>query len=320
MKGLLGFFVVIFVIGVSPSCMTLSPRSEKTGKPKLPQIIAHRGASAYAPENTLSSFRLAAEMQSEWFELDCTITKDKDIIICHDDTVDRTTNGKGRIQDMTVAELRELDAGQWKGNQFAGERLPTLEEALDLAKHLSVGVYVEIKSCADDTTLMQQIKESLADNCNITSATRKELLDRLAQAHTPNMELANLVLERIERKHMQKRVVIQSFSPIICLIAKEKAPNLRVELLGAPKQADDWENFLWWGLVAGVDGFNPEHTTLAPALLMTVHAMGKTVAVWTVDDEKAMKRYTNWGVDRIITNRPDLCRQVIRNASPSVSK
>lgn len=299
--------------------MTASSIPPKIGNPDLPQVIAHRGASAYAPENTLASFRLAAEMQAEWFELDCITTKDKAIIVCHDDTVDRTTNGKGKIQEMTLAELKELDAGQWKGNQFRGERLPTLEEALDLGKQLSTGVYVEIKSCADDNLLMQQLRESLANNCNITSATRKELLSKIALSDTPNLELARLVVEKVKRKHMQKHVVIQSFSPIICLVAKQKAPNCRVELLGAPKQADDWANFLWWGLVAGVDGFNPEHTTLTSAFLMTVHAMGKTVAVWTVDDEKAMRRYRDWGVDRIITNRPDLCRQVIRQMYPSVS-
>ena len=97
-------------------------------------VIAHRGASAYAPENTLAAFELAVEQQADWFELDCTLSKDDEVIVIHDSDVDRTTDGVGNVCDLTLVELKALDAGAWFDGKFAGEPLPTLGETLDLAK------------------------------------------------------------------------------------------------------------------------------------------------------------------------------------------
>jgi len=90
----------------------------------MPKIIAHRGASAHAPENTLAAFALALEHHADGFELDVMLTKDKQLVVIHDDTVDRTTNGSGRVMDMTLDQLQQLDAGD-------GERIPTLEEVFE---------------------------------------------------------------------------------------------------------------------------------------------------------------------------------------------
>ena len=123
-----------------------------------PVVIAHRGASAYAPENTLAAFQLASDMKADWFELDCTLTKDGEVIVIHDDTVDRTTPAEGRVADLTLAELKTLDAGTWRDPEFADERLPTLGESLDFAKG-KIGVYIEIKDSDDDSALREQILE-----------------------------------------------------------------------------------------------------------------------------------------------------------------
>src|SRR5690606_19865069 len=91
-------------------------------------VIAHRGASAYAPENTIAAFELAVEMKADWYELDCLLAKDGTVIVSHDNDVSRCTDGEGRVTEMTLAELKTLDAGSWKDPKFAGERLPTLAE------------------------------------------------------------------------------------------------------------------------------------------------------------------------------------------------
>ncbi|MBN2310352.1 MAG: glycerophosphodiester phosphodiesterase, partial [Candidatus Hydrogenedentes bacterium] len=116
--------------GLTSGCATCGD----TCGPRGVDVIAHRGASAYAPENTLAAFQLAHEMGADWFELDCTLTKDGQVLVIHDDSVERTAGVKRHVSDMTLAELKELDAGSWKDPKYAGERLPTLAEALDLAK------------------------------------------------------------------------------------------------------------------------------------------------------------------------------------------
>lgn len=112
------------------------------------QLMAHRGASGLAPENTLAAFRLALDYQPEWFELDVHATADGEIVVMHDATVDRTTNGTGAIADLTLAEIRGLDAGSWKGAEFAGEPVPLLAEVVALAGD-RVRLNVEIKGGPD---------------------------------------------------------------------------------------------------------------------------------------------------------------------------
>ena len=97
-------------------------------------IYGHRGASGHAPENTLPSFRLAMDMGADGFELDVHMSKDGELVIIHDKTVDRTTNGTGAVKDMTLAELKALDAGGWKGVEFEGLKIPTFREFMELIK------------------------------------------------------------------------------------------------------------------------------------------------------------------------------------------
>ena len=94
-------------------------------------VFGHRGASAYAPMNTLPAYELAVTQGADGIELDVHLTKDKQIIIVHDETVDKTTDGTGNVHDMRLAELKELDAGSWFGAEFHGTRLPTLDEVFE---------------------------------------------------------------------------------------------------------------------------------------------------------------------------------------------
>jgi glycerophosphoryl diester phosphodiesterase len=108
-------------------------------------LIAHRGASGHAPENTLAAFKKAVTLGATFIETDLQLTRDARLVAIHDETVNRTTNGKGTVHDMTLADLRRLDAGSWFGSEFAGERVPTLEEVLDFAKKYDVIFYLEMK-------------------------------------------------------------------------------------------------------------------------------------------------------------------------------
>lgn len=108
-------------------------------QPSDPQMIAHRGGPVYAPENTLAAFRNAIEIGSDWLEFDVQRTKDGELVVIHDETVDRTTNGSGNVKDLTLQQIKALDAGN-------GEQVPTFDEVIALAKNAGVGVMPEAKS------------------------------------------------------------------------------------------------------------------------------------------------------------------------------
>jgi glycerophosphoryl diester phosphodiesterase len=111
-----------------------------------PWVIAHRGASGHAPENTMAAFRRAVEMGAGFIETDLHLTRDSQFVAIHDDTLDRTTNASGLVTNHTLAELRRLDAGAWFGPAFVGQRIPTLDEILAFAREHDIIFYLEIKS------------------------------------------------------------------------------------------------------------------------------------------------------------------------------
>ena len=108
-------------------------------------VIAHRGASGHAPENTLAAFRKAVSLGAAFIETDLQLSRDAHFVAIHDETVSRTTGGQGAVKDLTLAELRTLDAGSWFGSEFTGERIPTLEEILDFSKKYDAVFYLELK-------------------------------------------------------------------------------------------------------------------------------------------------------------------------------
>jgi glycerophosphoryl diester phosphodiesterase len=111
-----------------------------------PWVIGHRGASGHAPENTMASFRRAVELGARFIETDLHLSRDSHLLAIHDSTLERTTNGHGAVQDYNLVELRELDAGSWFGPEFAGQRIPTLEEVFRFAHEADIIFYLEIKS------------------------------------------------------------------------------------------------------------------------------------------------------------------------------
>jgi glycerophosphoryl diester phosphodiesterase len=159
----------------------------------LPPVIGHRGAAAAAPENTLASLRKAHELGARWVEFDVKLSRDRRPILAHDERLNRTTNGRGRFADQTLAEIAKLDAGSWFGPAFAGERVPTFEDALALCGELGLGVNVEIKPCPGrERETARVVAETLLDHWPATRPTP----------------------------------LISSFAPACLLIAREVAPEV----------------------------------------------------------------------------------------------
>jgi glycerophosphoryl diester phosphodiesterase len=126
-------------------------------------IIAHRGASGHAPENTLAAFKKAVALGATFIETDLQLSRDARFVAIHDDTLDRTTNGQGKVHDQTLATLRRIDAGSWFGSEYAGERIPTLEEILEFSKKNDIVFYLELKpsgSWGGEHALIGALRES----------------------------------------------------------------------------------------------------------------------------------------------------------------
>ncbi len=271
------------------------------------QVIAHRGASHYAPENTMASFQAARDMGADWFELDCHLSRDGEVMIIHDNELERTTGAKGLVAESDCAYLRGLDAGAWKGPEFAGQRLPLFSECLDFAKN-TIGVYVEIKNIADDTALMGQILKEAEPYTVMTPESACSIMRAIETSGTRNLELTRKVIAMIRERGMQNQVVIQSFSPVICAIARIEAPEMRVEALSGVKvdEPEMWELVCRWLFLLDLDGLNLSHESVTPGRMATIKQAGKSVAVWTVDEEAIITRVVGFGADAIITNRPDV--------------
>lgn len=271
-------------------------------------VIAHRGGAAYAPENTLAAFRNAIALKAHWFELDCTLTKDGEVVVIHDDTLERTAGGApGEVKDYTLAELKRYDVGSWFDAKFAAERFPSLGESLDLAKG-KIGVYIEIKNSDDDSALTSGILKDFNTAPRLFPEHRDEILKRIEGSGSRNLALTRAVVAQVRARKMEKQIVIQSFSPVVCAVALMEAPELRTELLASSSDKDpaQWDRFLSWLRLLDPHGFNPNKNDVTEALVRELHARGKTIAPWTVNEPADMARLITWGVDGLISDKPDV--------------
>lgn len=241
----------------------------------VPLVIAHRGASANAPENTLTAFTLAVEQGADAIELDVDLTRDGQLVVMHDATIDRTTNGHGRVTDLTWDEIRRVDAGAWKGTAFKGERVPLLAEVL-----AAVGQRLLI---------------------NI------EIKDMSVRDHGLEVKIANLI------KHfdMLERVMISSFSPFALRRMKQGEPRAACGLLYAPNLPLVLRRAWLAPLIPGLNARHPHHSQVTPALVKDCHARQQRVNVWTVNEAVIAQAMARAGVDGIIGDDPVLIRQAL---------
>ncbi|WP_078891808.1 glycerophosphodiester phosphodiesterase [Streptomyces sp. NRRL S-350] len=230
-----------------------------------PTVFAHRGASSAAPENTLVSDEVARRAGAGWIEDDVQSSRDGVPYVLHDDTVDRTTDGKGRIRDLTAAQLDALDAGSWFAPAYAGTRLPTLAAQLEDLRTRGGNLLLEIKG-----------------------------------PHTRD-EVARIVQE-VRDHGMTDRVLVQSFEVDALRFTRELAPELPLGLLRADLDADPVATARELGLAAYNP--SDEALSARPGIVRELHAAGVSVNVWTVDRPARWRALADAGVDGIITNRP----------------
>lgn len=240
-------------------------------KPDLPRVIGHRGACGYAPENTLVSIHTAADMGVEWVELDVKLTADNVPVIFHDDTLERTTNGSGNMAETRWDDLRQLEAGSWFAESFAGIRVPTLEEAVDVLIKRDLGLNLEIKPCP---------------------GREKE-----------TAEIALDLLSRIWDDH--ERLLISSFSHVSLETARDMARDWARGLL--LRGGGDWpENWAELAAYLEVATVNLNGNAASPGQIASVIQAGYPVLAYTVNDEDTAERLFDLGVAGVFTDEPDL--------------
>ena len=247
-----------------------------------PYVIAHRGASGSYPENTLLAFQQAIEAGTDWIELDVMTTHDDIVIVSHDTRADRCTDGAGHIPSMTLAEVKQLDAGVRTGKIFAGECIPTLHEALDCIGD-KARVCIEIKGDTTDDFIRH----------------------------------ARYTVDVLERRGNLRRVVISSFNAE-CLRAIKTWQPLLVTSLDSDRQDGTYSatQLCEKVLACGANFLMHRHDTLTQAIVDECHQHGFGLWTWTANQEADMCRVIEMGVDAIMTDYPGLLRHVV-NASKS---
>jgi glycerophosphoryl diester phosphodiesterase len=255
-------------------------------RPHRPVVVAHRGASAYAPENTLEAVDKADELGISWVENDVQRTKDGELVVIHDTGLARTTDveqvfpdrSPWKVSDFTLEEIERLDAGSWFSPAYAGARVPTLEQYLD-------------RVSAHHQKLLLEIKAP-----QLYPGIERDTLRELRRAGW------------LDRHHVKHRLIIQSFSADSLTAVHELRPDVKTGYLGTPAVADlpEYAKF--------TDQINPYHGTVTPEYVASVHRLrgvhghALEVYTWTIDDGPTAARLAGYGVDGIITNAPDVIR------------
>lgn len=274
-KGLnLKRLLVVTVLLLSVLVAPFANSAAAGGPPHKVMNIAHRGASGYAPENTIAAFDKALKMKADYFELDVQMSKDGKLVLIHDVTVDRTTDGTGRVGDLTFKELRRLDAGSWFDPAFAEERIPTLEEALDRYRG-KIGILIEIKN----PELYPGIERKVA------KALKKRNL------HKPRN--GKIIVQSFNHDSVKKFHRLLPTVPVGVLISYRGEGITDKELRNFAKYADY---------------VNPNKDMVDRSLVKRIHRFGMKTTPWTVRDRAEADRLKSIRVDGIVTDYPDYVR------------
>ena len=228
----------------------------------------HRGNAAECPENTLASFQSAIDLGVDVIECDVHLSEDGGLPVIRDHLLDRTTNGSGLVRDQTMAELKRLDAGSWKEPRFAGERIPSIGEVLDLARG-KVGVAIEIKNLP-----------------------------------LPYAGIEEAVVSAVKNADMVADVVVISFDHRCLKRIGEMEPEILTGVLEASRPVD----VLRVMDDAQADVFCPHWASIEPETAAELHAAGKLIGVWTVDDPFALTWSKALPANAIYTNKPRTIR------------
>jgi len=240
-------------------------------------VVGHRGAMGHCPENTLASFERGLELGADWIELDVHLSRDDALVVIHDETVDRTTNGHGAVRDHTLAELKALDAGGWFGPEYAGQRIPALDEVLAWARQRNTILDIEIKN---------------------------------APVYYAGIEAA--VVEAVRRFEMTEQVIVISFDHAAVKQVKALEPRVATGVLYAGRPVDAG---LSLARQAQADAILPHWVYVTAADVAAAHAAGLSVAPWASSDPEVLRHLVAARVDAIGTNHPDILRDFLRLGS-----
>lgn len=238
------------------------------------KIFAHRGNSSVYPENTMPAFQSAIDLGVHGIETDVHLTKDGILVLTHDEDVSRVSTGQGMVKDMTLQELRALDFGSWKGEAFQGERIPTLEDLLDLLEPHDLMLNIEIKM---GFVLYPGIEEKL--------------------------------LETIEKRGFLSRIIFSSFNHYSLVKLKSLAPTALV----APLYQCGLYDPHVYAKTIGADFIHPYYLAMDPSLLPALKKENIGVNLWTVNTPQAVETYVAMGIDGLITDHPKELIETLRS-------
>ncbi|NLU67522.1 glycerophosphodiester phosphodiesterase family protein [Streptomyces sp. HNM0574] len=277
------------LLGLSSLALTVVPAhasSQQEQKSDPPLTVAHRGASGHAPENTLAAVQKAHELGIEWVENDVQRTKDGELVVVHDTTLERTTDVEDvfpdrapwKISDFTAAEIGKLDAGSWFSDGYKGEKVPTLEQYLR-------------KLDETDQRLLLELKGP-----ELYPGIEAEILDELKSEGW------------LDDQHVQGKLVMQSFNESSVKTVHGLAPAVKTGFLGNPP-VSELKNYARFS-----DQINPRYTTVTKDYIDAIHKLKGPhdkpleAYTWTVNDASTARKVADAGVDGIISNYPDVVR------------
>lgn len=232
--------------------------------------IAHRGASASAPENTLAAFREAIRERADLVEMDLRLSRGGEVVVFHDRELDRTTGGSGPVGERTLEELKRLDAGSWFSPEFRGERIPSLKEALDLAAAARIGLCLELK------------------------------IDRGEEEFSGR--LVSRVLDLLSDNRVPGRIFLASFDlPTVQMVLREGSPGISTGLIFRDPETWGW---LVGEDLTGINLLSARWDIISAERVEAGHRAGKEVWAWTVDDRERLELVRAAGVDGVASNDP----------------
>jgi len=249
-------------------------KSLNYGDLRRPTIFAHRGSSAYAPENTLAAFKLAVEQHADGIELDATLSADNQVVVIHDDTVNRTTNGVGYIKAMNLPELKNLDAGSKFDPAYHSEKIPTLAEVFE-----TVGqkIYIDVE---------------------------------LKNYSSPTDDLPDRVIELVKEYGLQSCVMLSSFNIIALIRARSIFPDIPLGMITVPGLANLTVRSRLVRL-GPLFALHSNYVDVTPKLIHSVHRANSRIHVYTVNQADSMQQLFTTGVDGIFTADPLLANKVL---------
>jgi glycerophosphoryl diester phosphodiesterase len=238
-----------------------------------PYFFAHRGACAHAPENTIEAFQMAFEQGAKLIEFDVKLSADKNVVVIHDQTVDRTTNGKGKVNQLTLPEIKKLDAGSWFDGRFSGVKVPTLDEVFEI------------------------LGKKLFMNVELTNYA------------TPWDALVERVASSVKKYGMERSVLFSSFYPTNLIRAKRLLPDVPRGQLVFPGKAGWWQRR--WGGLIDVQANHPYTSDVTSDSVAQAHRHNRLVHVWTANKPEDMRRLCDLGVDGFFTDDPLVAMEVL---------